>query len=283
MGATGGRRAHRVDVVATVAAMHRVAHGGLVAGQILPCHQAVVTLHLGGDQLGGLTLVELTGALFGDALQGGGQVRLAVDVADLVARAILLEELGAAGLPGLEAFAGAVDAVDEALGHGEALFGKLDGRGQGRGQAHGAVALQRQCQPCHGAGYAGGVVGVAGQLGHSVAVVVLEHGLVGRLWGLLAVVDGDDFIAVLVGDQHEAAAADIARTRLGDRQRKACGDGGVHGIAAVGQHLSGHLGGQEVAGSDHAAGADLRMEAFAFQDRLTVGQRRGRDETQSEP
>ncbi len=111
----------------------------------------------------------------------------------------------------------------------------------GVGQAHGAVLLERQGQAGHGAGHPGGTMGETRPLRDGIAVFVLEHGLGGGGRRGLAIVDGDDFVAVLVGDQHEAAAADIAGARLGNGQGEAGGDRGIHGVAAVGQDIPGNL------------------------------------------
>ena len=53
----------------------------------------------------------------------------------------------------------------------------------------------------------------------------------------LAIVDGD--VAVVFGemDHHEAAAADIAGARIGDRERKAGRDRGIDRIAAAFEDL----------------------------------------------
>ena len=68
---------------------------------------------------------------------------------------------------------------------------------------------------------------------------------------LLAEVDGGR-LAVGEADHHKAAAADVAGGGVGDGQREPGGDGGVNGVAAVGQHIAPSLTGNRAGRDDHA-------------------------------
>ena len=53
-------------------------------------------------------------------------------------------------------------------------------------------------------------------------------------------------------DEHVAARAGAAQQRLGDPRRQHRRDRGVDGVAAVAQDVGASLGGQRMAGGDHA-------------------------------
>jgi len=59
-----------------------------------------------------------------------------------------------------------------------------------------------------------------------------------------------------MADQHEAATAEIAGVGLHDRQRKAHGDGGVNGVAALLHDGNARLGCQGMVAGDHGLTRD---------------------------
>ena len=66
------------------------ANDGLIAGEIFGGDDAAVVLHIGNEHAGGFTAVKIGGAVCGDALQRGGEFRLAENVADFVTFAVVL-------------------------------------------------------------------------------------------------------------------------------------------------------------------------------------------------
>lgn len=66
-----------------------------------------------------------------------------------------------------------------------------------------------------------------------------------------AKVDGDG-LAVSQADEHEAAAAQIARGGVGDGEGERGGDGGVHGVTAFAHDVSSNRRGEPRVGYDHA-------------------------------
>ncbi len=83
-----------------------------------------------------------------------------------------------------------------------------------------------------GAGDSAGLVADEGHAGDDVALGVEVHVAAGGGGGLFAVVEEVGF-AVLVADEHEAAAADVAGRGIDDGEGEANGDGGVDGVAAL--------------------------------------------------
>jgi len=147
--------------------------------------------------------------------------------------------------------------VVEGLVDHEAALGDPDGGPQQLGQGHGAVAAQgvapggRRARHPHPEA-AGDPLGERDRLaGGRVDEAVLLEG--GR--GGLAAVDGHHPALVGQVDDHEAAAADAGRVRLGDPEGGGRGHGGVDGVAAGAQHLQAGGRGVQVDGGDGSAGA----------------------------
>ena len=82
-------------------------------------------------------------------------------------------------------------------------------------------------------------------------------------------------------DQHEAAAADIAGARHGDRERKADRDRSIDGVASEPQHVEPDPRGRRLLGDDHAVPGDDGASGGERRDdrrRVGGGDRRGKDE-----
>ena len=134
--------------------------------------------------------------------------------------------------------------------HGEAVPGQFDGGLHHRAQGQRAVMVQGVYQPCHRAGNPRGQMAEVGPALVHFTFPGQEHipgGSGGRGFPVV-----DKNIAVFLGqvNQHEAPAANVARPGQGDCQRKARGDGGIHRIAALGEHRKARLAGQPL-GTDH--------------------------------
>ncbi len=69
---------------------------------------------------------------------------------------------------------------------------------------------------------------------------------------------GDDLVAALGRDQHEAIAADAGHRRLDDAERGGGGDRGVDRVAAGAQDVDGDQGGEGMGGCGRAALRDHR-------------------------
>ena len=110
--ASGGGWRRADDLVTVIGAFDRNALPDLVVGEVGFGDQAAVGLHVGGELLRDLAVVEVAG-IGGDALQGGGELGLAKGVAGLVIRtsfrvgledSVGLGELGQVGIVQLSGF-----------------------------------------------------------------------------------------------------------------------------------------------------------------------------------
>ena len=234
-GPARGRRRHADDVVTPVRAADRLPLHGLVEGKVLFGDPAAAALHLLGEETRRRAGVEAVAALVADAFQRGRQIGLHQGVSRGV------------GL-----------AVPEELGEGRRVVAE---RLQPSGQRIGQAFADRKAVTCQGdrglyqarpSGRPVFLVGL-GEAGHRtrdahrqmaavvdlvgvLAVLVQEHLRVGVERCLLPEVHGR-CAPVRETDHHEAAAADVARGRVRDRQRESGGDRGIDGVAPRPQHL----------------------------------------------
>jgi len=129
--------------------------------------------------------------------------------------------------------------VGHVVGEHDAVAGQIDRGLQKLRQRElaGAVFLQRQRQPGHGAGDTDAERGIArfGDVG--LAVGPEKNLWRGRGRRGLAIVDGDVLMTLGRVDHHEAAAADIARARIAHGQREAGGDRRIDRVAALAQYI----------------------------------------------
>ena len=144
--------------------------------------------------------------------------------------------------------------VGHVVGDDKAVAGKLDRRLEDFGQRKiaGAEFFQRQRQARHRAGHADAERGIA-RFGIIRLAIGAEEDIArhrGRTG--LAIVDRDVLAALGGMDHHETAAADIAGARIGDRQRKAGCDRGIHRIAAPAQDVGADLRGDLLLRHHHA-------------------------------
>ena len=147
-----------------------------------------------------------------------------------------------------------------------------------------AVSLERQRQPAHRAGHADAQARVAGapRVGLAPRVENMSSRR-GRRRGF-AVVDGDGLVAGGHMHQHEAAAAEVSRTRQRHGEREPDRHGGVDRVAALPQDLDadpGRLrflrGHHAVLGDERAAGAPCPTEEFARQPAACRAERLARE------
>ena len=131
----------------------------------------------------------------------------------------------------------------------EAVFRVFDRRGDERRARHRAVFRTRHLKTRHRARHRDGEVTSRARAFDHVAVFVQIH--IGRRCerGLLAEVQ-ENLTPVGKLHGHEAAAAQIARRRIHDREGVAHGNGRVHRVAAVFKHVHADLR-REVLGGDH--------------------------------
>ena len=100
-----------------------------------------------------------------------------------------------------------------------ALAGETDRRGHHLCQGQPAVGLLRVDEPCDRAGNADGLVARGGKSRDDVALRVEIHSGGGRGGGALAVVE-EVRLARLHADEHESAAAEVARLGIDDGERE---------------------------------------------------------------
>ena len=117
----------------------------------------------------------------------------------------------------------------------------------------------RQRQTRHRAGHADGERAIARLFRIGIALGIEEHGWRRGGGGGLAIVDRH--VAVVFGkmDHHEAAAAEIAGARIGDREREADRHRRVDRVAAAIENFDADAGGAALLRHHHAAvGEDRR-------------------------
>ena len=138
-------------------------------------------------------------------------------------------------------------------GEDVAVGGELDGGGHVLREGEFAEVLLRVGEAGDGAGDSAGLVADERHAGDDVALGVEVHVAAGGGGGLFAVVEEVGF-AVLVADEHEAAAADVAGCGVDDGEGEADGYGCVDGVAALFEDGDAGVGGVVLDGDDHGVG-----------------------------
>ena len=219
--------------------------------------------HRGGEAARGFAGVEFARAVLLQAREGGAEVGLDPRVArGVVATVVEVDRFR--GREGGEQFFPRAEGARGGLRDDVTL-----GSEAARGFAHlrprettGTIFLQRQRKARNRAGHAARAPtdGRRTRAGDEFAVGVEIH-VARRTRGRgLAVVD-DHVAAIGEVDEHETAAADIAGERINDAEGEAGGDGGVHGIAALAEHLHAGFRSESVRGGDEPA---LGFDGFAL-------------------
>ena len=206
--------------------------------------QAVATRHLGHDQVGGAAPVEAVGAPLLDAAQDGGEVRLLEALADGVEPSVGRGEIAGRGLEREELVAVAVE-QDGVAAREVLALGEGDGGRDHVGERQPALGRVGGDEPGDGARHAGRAVPRPRR-----ASALGEHLAPGRERRLLAEVPCRR-APVGPADDHEPAAAQVARVGADDGEGEPDGDGRVDGVAAVTEHLEAGAAGLGVARRDH--------------------------------
>ena len=204
---------------------------------------------------GHLAAVERFALGLGDQAQGAGGFGEGKAFAHVRRAAVRQEGLGEAGLRGdLGQFGRGRPLVLHDHRHAIAALGDLDGRGQQIGEGQLAVAFMQGHPAGHGTGHGDRVpAALWGRLGVCAVLGAEVGGRPGRgrtARSVQALQRG----AVPQDAEHVGAQAVAAG--LHDGHHRGRGDGGVHGVAALLQHLQARLRAQRVRGGNHVAGED---------------------------
>ncbi len=247
--AAGGGRRRGDDIVTAIAADDRGALFDLVVGEVGGGNEASVGLLEGGDLSGYVAFVEV-GGVVGDFGEGGGEERLPEGVACLIEVAVALEDAGGDGE------ADEVLAVEGAGlrgGEGVAFGGEADGGSHVLGEGELAEVLLGVDETGDGAGDSAGLVADGGEAGDDIFIGVEVHVGGSGGGGLFAVVE-EMGLALVVADEHEASATEIAGEGIDDSEGEAYGHGRVDGVAALLEDGYAGVGGVVVDGDDHGVG-----------------------------
>ena len=242
-----GGRAHPVDVEAFVGSMDGRPDFGPIGFEIVHGDDAAVFLHVGNGPPGRLADVKLVGPSIGDPVEGVGEVALDQEVSlgpggavgllergdrggeapqPIVLRSQVFGDLGSS--PGREL---GVERGGERLGDGKALPGQL--RRRSDQVDPGGLAPLRMGQaeapdrPRDAGGHRAGAMAGPGQ-----AIRAEIHGLGRECRGDLAEVDRHDLPRLGQVGHEEPATADVARRRVGDRERERRADRRVDRVPA---------------------------------------------------
>ena len=164
-------------------------------------------------------------------------------------------------------------------GEGIAVSGEADGGSHVLRESEFAEVLLRVGEAGDGAGDSAGLVADERHSGDDVAFCVEVHVAGGCGRSLFAVVEEVGF-AMLVADEHEAAAADISGCGVHDRERKAHGYGSVYCVAALFQDGYAGIGGIVMNADDHGVGCAGRLEVRLLGFAPRGGKREGGEQKQ---
>ena len=235
--------------------------GAAVLRHVLGRDPAPVPLHVRGQARGEVSCVNERGPVGGESAQRSAHFRQRHDLAGprgpTAQQQFVPAGLGRPGVPigrgpirGTEEFADLrLPAHGDPFRNGIAFFGVGDGRAQCVGQRHRAVTGQ-QVVPT--SGRAGNADGMARELGHAGIAqgAQVSAGRAGRR--AARTVQGADGGGRGIEKQGEAVPAHAGGSRFDDGQHRGCRHGGVRGVAALFQNVQARLGGQGLAGGDHA-------------------------------
>ena len=122
-------------------------------------------------------------------------------------------------------------------GHRKARLGEANGRAEDRGPGQLAVAIVGQLIERHGAGDAHGPAALPGlDIVHG-RFVLHEHIDPRPRRRLLPAIEEGEVLGLRIEDQHETAAPEPRAFRLHEPQHGMGGNGRVHRVAALGEHL----------------------------------------------
>ena len=122
----------------------------------------------------------------------------------------------------------------------KSFFRQADRRREQFGPCHAAKSLVRGPHAGHRTRNAGGPVTDTAQARNDIAIFIEIHIAAGEGWRDFPVIQKMRLTIHI--DQHEAAAADIARLRIGHGERKGRGDRRIDRVSAGAQHEFGNVG-----------------------------------------
>ena len=237
-----------MDRVAPVVEADRIAPDGLVPVEVLQGDDPVAALHLGHDQPGGLSPVEVVGTFVAQPGEDPGQIGLLEGVPDR-GDAAARKEHACAGRERADAILGRIQRRDEAHGHLEAAR-EVNGRLHHLRPGKDTEAPVRLPQPGDRPGEARRQVAHHGPVGH-VPGIVEVHVPRRRHRCLLPVIERVDG-AVGEADHHEPAAAQIPCFGVHHRERQTGGDRRVDRVAARHEDVHAHPRRVLVGGRNHS-------------------------------
>ena len=260
----GGRGGYHLETLETAA--HRFSLQRAVVGQVLLADQAAAALHLGDDALGNRPLIKALVAALGDLAQGPGQFRLAPVVTHPVGAAVGLEEQ-AGGLAVLaQLFCPGGDLELQRPGHFQALFRQRNRGGEHARQGQCAVAFLGQDQAGNGPRDTGGEVAEVAALAVDLALLIQEQVAGGGSGRGFPVVDKGLAVFLVEVDQHETAAAEVARPGIAYGEGEPGGDRSIDGVTTFAQDIEPDFRGQALRPDHHGLARHLRQETAAVVD-----------------
>ena len=222
--------------------------------------EAAAALHFANDQIRRLATIEARPSVLQHPLKARGQVRLAENLPGFIGYAVGLGEDRSAGRMARKGDLPRGQGAGRVARQGKALSRQAHRRLDHLAPLQGAVLLQRAEQAVHRTGHTDRQVRCRGQPIDHIALLILKHLPEGSGRRLLAMVVGGQG-AVGHANQHEAAAAEVARRGMGHRQGEAGGHRRIHRVATPAQHGGADFGGDGGTGGDHPLGAEHRLGA----------------------
>ena len=193
-----------------------------------------------------LSVVEVV-RIGGDPFERARKLRLLENFSSFVELAVALKDafrVGEAPQIGIGELAGFI------LGEHKPIRRQLDGRRHHALQAQLAVLALGVDQAGHRAGRGDRPVANHAGIGNHLAMRVLVHGFRCGQRSLLAEVD-EGGVAVVGAQQQKSSAAQVSGCGMYYRQRKSCGHGRIHRVAALAQHFHARVRGQMVHAHHH--------------------------------
>ena len=209
------RRWHRIDFIFLVAAVNGVAPDGTIVGEVGVANQSAVRLHERGERGGDFAVVEIRDRVVTEVSERCGEILFDDRVAGLGRGAVGLQENLAESGIAFELRGEPCDFVRQMRTGGEAAVGEfLRGRGDLL-KLHGAEAPERGVDARDLTRHSHRQHAIARQflVGLAVAKVHVGTGLQRRGFAKIERVES---VGLRDIDQHEAAAANSARCRIGN-------------------------------------------------------------------
>src|SRR5882762_6589604 len=132
-------------VIAFVLRAQNFADFRLVLGEVVERDEATEARHVVYQSASGFAAIKLGGAVLGNPLECGGELRLTKRIPRLKHLAVVQENSAADGET-LETGALLCEFMGEPLADGKAIFSKANGRGDDIGELHGAIGFQGESE-----------------------------------------------------------------------------------------------------------------------------------------